>query len=511
MKTLLFTAALIGFSILFPVPAEAAPDSGKPNIVIVYADDQGYGDFSLQNPESKIPTPNLDQLAREGMRFTDAHSASGICSPSRYSLFTGRYFWRDGISGVTGNWGGSWLKDGDLTLPEMLQEKGYRTASIGKWHLGWNRQEDLSEPLSNGPLAHGFDYYFGPGVPIRSPHTWIENNSILNPPTETYRPVPPPQEYHFDAGGELGPVGHDTTPGRMAENWRLDRLMPRITKEAVEWIGKQSDDQPFFLHWSWASPHTPVVPIEEYKHSTAAGAFGDYMHQSDMHLGKVLHALEQNGFADHTIVIYTSDNGPESYTYDDGREMLAHGRIRKYNHDSRRPLRGVKRDVWEGGHRVPFVIRWPGVVEPGTVNHELVSQIDIMATLASVVNYDLPDDAAEDSYNLLPMIRGKTDKSPRNSLVYHTGFSVGLWGIRHGDWVWINQPDGSKRNNTPDWLNYPSNPHDTVLNNLAKDLEQTRNLVDQHPEKAKKMKHRLQNIRQRGYSAPRLKKENGDK
>ncbi len=504
---LLLTFYMAVHSVLVTGVAESVPESDLPNILIVYADDQGYGDFSLQNPESKIPTPNLDQLAREGVRFTDAHSASGICSPSRYSLLTGRYFWRDNISGTTGNFGGSWLDENRLTLPEMLQEKGYRTAAIGKWHLGWQRPKDLTEPLSDGPLAHGFDYYFGPGVPIRTPMTWIENNSILYPPTEPYRPVPPPQSYHFDAGGSLG-GGHDTVPdGKMAENWRLDEMMPRITREAVEWIGKQSSARPFFLHWSWASPHTPVVPIEAYQHSSGAGAYGDYVHQSDAHLGRVLRALEKNGFADNTIVIFTSDNGPEKYTFDNGTDILAYGRIKKYGHDSRGPLRGVKRDVWEGGHRVPFVIRWPGVVEPGTVSSQLISQLDLLATFAALVDYKLPDDAAEDSYNLLPLIKGKTDRSPRDTLVYHTGFSDGQWGLRHEEWVWINSTTGSRRKKEPDWLGYPSNPHDMVLNNLEQDLEQTENLVDQYPEKAKSMKKRLQTVRKRGYSSPRLTSE----
>jgi len=484
--------------------APGAEDPQRPNILIVYSDDQGYGDFSLQNPESKIPTPHLDQLSREGLRLTSGHSSSGICTPSRYALLTGRYHWRQG-EGIVSSWGRPWWDRDRYTLGQMLQDNGYVTACIGKWHLGWDwnairsdevRDRDLpgghdwSKPVPGGPLDHGFDYYFGDDVPNFPPYTWIENDRILDPPTERFRPIPAPTE--DDEAGGRG-EGHDTRPGPMAEGWRLDAVMPKLTEKAIEWIGEQAgSDEPFFLYWSWTSPHTPIVPIKEFQGSTEAGPYGDFMHQSDAHLGEVLKALEEHGLADNTLVIFTSDNGPED---------IAYARIRDHDHDSRGPLRGVKRDVWEGGHRVPFVVRWPGVIEPGRVSDELIGQIDIMATIASIIGHDLPDTAAEDSYDMLPLLRGETETSPRTTHVYRTRGEP--WGIRYGDWVMINASTGTTKNEAG-FLDYPPNPHPGVLNNLKDDLGQRRNLYTEHPDKVEKLEAMLEEIRERGYSAPRL-------
>ncbi len=487
---------LFACAVASSMSAHASGDGTRlPNIVIVYSDDQGYGDFSLQNPESKIPTPHLDQLAQQGIRFTDAHSSSGVCTPSRYALLTGRYHWRQG-EGIVNSWGQPWWDDGRLTMTQMLRQKGYSTACIGKWHLGWDWQairrpevadinapdaHDWSKPVPGGPLDWGFDSYFGDDVPNFPPYTWIEDDRILIPPTVPLRVDPHP--------GEGSP---ECRPGPMAEGWRLDAVMPRLTDKAVQWIGEQSAEQPFFLYWSWTSPHTPIVPIEKFQGSTEAGPYGDFMHQSDAHLGELLQALEDHGFADNTIVIFSSDNGPEHYAY---------SRIRRFGHDSRGPLRGLKRDVWEGGHRVPFVIRWPGVVKPGRVSDTLISQIDLMATIAAIVGFDLPDTAAEDSYNLLPLLRGDTAESPRNTHVHRTWGRP--WGIRDGEWVFIDAPTGAVQRE-PDELGYEPNPHQTVLNHLGDDPGQRRNLVAEHPEKAEELRALLQEIRHRGYSAPRL-------
>jgi len=480
---------------ILPSVASLGEGPGLPNIVIVYADDQGYGDFSLQNPDSKIPTPHLDRLAREGLRFTDAHSSSGVCTPSRYALLTGRYHWRQG-EGIVNAWGQPWWDEGRLTMAHMLRQKGYRTACIGKWHLGWDwrairRPEaedvnapdahDWSKPVPGGPLDRGFDTYFGDDVPNFPPYTWIEDDRILIPPTVPLRVDPLP--------GEGSP---ECRPGPMAEGWRLDAVMPRITEKAVAWIGEQSAEQPFFLYWSWTSPHTPIVPVEEFQGLTGAGPYGDFMHQSDAHLGQVLQALEDHGFAEKTLVIFSSDNGPEHYAY---------ARIGRFDHDSRGPLRGLKRDVWEGGHRVPFVIRWPGVVEPGRVSDALISQIDLMATIAAIVDFELPAHSAEDSHNLLPMIRGVTQASPRTTHVHRTWGQP--WGIRDGDWLYIDAPTGALQRE-PDELGYDPTPHETVLNHLGDDPGQRKNLAADQPQKAGELRALLQEIRQRGHSAPRL-------
>jgi arylsulfatase A-like enzyme len=494
-------AALIPIALSVTSCIEKEP--ARPNIIIIYADDMGYGDLGVQNPDSKIPTPNLDQLASEGMRFTDAHSPAGVCTPSRYSLLTGRYHWRHSERNV-GSFGNTHFDQGRLTLPDMLREKGYYTACIGKWHLGWNWEairnkevkdrnhpdaHDWSKPVPGGPIEQGFDYYFGDGAPNFPPYTWIENDSILQPPTVQFTPIPAPTDA-ID-GAERG-EGHDCRPGPMAEGWRLDEVMPVLTDKTVEWIGQQSAEQPFFLYWSWTAPHTPVVPIKEFQGSTEAGPYGDFMYQVDAHLGQVLQALEENGFADNTLVIFSSDNGPES---------IAYPRIQHHDHYSMGPLRGVKVDVWEAGHRVPFIVRWPGVVEANTVSHELVSQIDIMSTLASLVGYKLPDNAAEDSHNLLPMLRGESNQSGRETLVHHTWKEP--WGIRHGDWIYINTPSGSLQPE-PEWRGYTPNPHEDWLNNIREDLSQQENLVNEYPKRADSLRIKLKTIRESAATAPRL-------
>ena len=500
MKKIKLVALIL---IVFSVACSSQKEQNKPNIVLIYSDDHGYGDFSLQNPKSKIPTPHLDQLSKEGMRFTDAHSSSGVCTPSRYALLTGRYHWRNG-EGIVNSWGKPFFDKDRLTLPAMLREKDYRTASIGKWHLGWDWEairndeventdhpdaHDWSKPLPGGPLDHGFDYYFGDDVPNFPPYTWIENDRILQPPTVPFTPIPTPTNALDGAGfGE----GHDTRPGPMIEGWRLDAVMPKVTEKTVDWIGQQSPDRPFFLYWAWTAPHTPVVPIEAFQGSTEAGPYGDYMHQLDAHLGQVLQALDDNGLADNTLVIFTSDNGPE---------IIAYPRIQNYDHYSMGPLRGLKQDVWEGGHRVPFVIRWPGVVEANTISHELVSQIDIMATIASLVGYELPDNAAEDSHNLLPLLRGESHTSPRETLVHRTWGKP--WGLRHGDWVYINAPSGAVHHRGEKWRISP-NSHDEWLNNIHDDLGQQKNQVSEYPERAKLLRTKLEAIRKSSATAPRL-------
>ncbi|MEX2382365.1 MAG: arylsulfatase [Opitutales bacterium] len=496
----LFLLAAIFLSLHWVAPLAGAAERQLPNIVIIYSDDQGYGDFSIQNPDSKIPTPHLDRLASEGMRFTDGHSSSGICTPSRYALLTGRYHWRQG-HGIVGIYGRPWWDEGRLTLPEMLREKGYRTAVIGKWHLGWDWDAirnpetprlapngfDWSKPVPGGPLDHGFDYYFGDDVPNFPPYTWIENDRILIEPTVPFTPIPEPTP-DDEAGERMS--GHDSRDGAMVDGWRLDAVMPRLTERTVEWIGEQKDnDQPFFLYWSWTSPHTPVVPIKEFQGSTDAGPYGDFMHQSDAHLGQVLAALDQNGFSDNTLVIFSSDNGPET---------IAYPRIQNHGHYSMGSLRGVKRDIWEGGHRVPFIARWPGMIEPGEVRDDLISQIDIMATLAALVGYDLPETVAEDSYNMLSAWT-EDAPSPRRTLVHNT--RRGAYALRHGDWLLIAAESGG-HSGVPEWFDekrgYTEDEHPGELYDLSMDLEQKHNLYGENPEKVEELTAILEQIQAEG-------------
>ena len=465
-----------------------------PSIVLLYADDLGYGDLACQNPDSKIPTPHLDALAAAGTRFTDAHSSSGICTPSRYAMLLGRYHWRK-FHGIVNSFDQPVLDAERVTLAELLRERGYRTACIGKWHLGWdwkaiqrdpNRKPDpkhgfgpdafdWSRPVPGGPLAHGFDYYFGDDVPNFPPYTWFENDRLLAVPGEPLNNNLKTAEGSFE-----------TRPGPAVADWDFTAVMPRLTEKAVEWIADQNPDRPFFLYFPFTSPHAPIVPSAEYTGKSNAGGYGDFVTQTDATVGRILAALEERGLAANTLVVFTSDNGPETYAYE---------RIRRYNHRSMGPLRGLKRDLWEGGHRVPTIIRWPDKVPAGKVSSGLLSQIDLYATLARVVGTEVPAGNAEDSRDQFALITG-AGPSARSELIHNT--NPNGYAIRSGDWVLINARGGGV-SNVPKWYdqanNYQTNDQPGELYNLRDDLGQRNNLFVQHPEKVNELKLRMDEIR----------------
>jgi arylsulfatase A len=488
----------------------------QPNVLILYADDLGFGDLGCYNEGSKIPTPNLDRLAEESMRFTDGHSSSGICTPSRYAMLTGRHHWRD-FHGIVNAFGDSVFKPERLTLPEMLKEKGYQTAAIGKWHLGWNwdaiRNKDVksttvqdgrrkkqqlgpeafdwSKSIPNGPLDHGFDYYFGDTVINFPPYCWIENDKVAKAPdtimqTGKWKPI---KEGNWEC-----------RPGPMVTGWDPYENIPTTTKKGVAYItAAAKTEEPFFLYFAYPAPHAPIIPNDEFDGKSKAGPYGDFVYETDHSIGQLLKALKDSGQAEDTIVIFSADNGPEHYAY---------ARDAKFNHWSAHPFRGLKRDVYEGGHHVPFMIKYPGVTQAGLVNHALVSQIDIMATLASVVGYDLPDqNAAEDSHDLLPLLKGEV-KSIRTSHVHNTFDHT--WAFREGDWVLVTGKSGHHSRVSKDWLKKHGYPGDESkqprLFNLRKDIGQRNDLANEHPDKVKAMEASLSKIQAQGYSAPRLAK-----
>ena len=495
-----FTALLFAFSSL-------AAD--KPNVLILYADDLGFGDLNIQNSKSKIPTPNLDQLAREGMRFTDGHSSSGICTPSRYALLTGRHHWRD-FHGIVNAFGDSPFQKERLTLPEMMKANGYKTGAIGKWHLGWNWDAikkpdakstkqgkrsvwgpeafDWSKSIPNGPLDHGFDHYFGDTVINFPPYCWIEDDKVVKAPdtlmdTEKWKPI---KEGNWEC-----------RPGPMASDWDPYQNIPTTTAKGVEYIKAQAEiEQPFFLYFAFPSPHAPIIPNDEFDGKSEAGPYGDFVYETDDACGRLLRALEESGQAENTIVIFSADNGPEKYAYK---------RDEVFDHWSAEPFRGLKRDIYEGGHHVPFLIKWPGVTRAGTVCDALVSQIDIMATLASSLGFDLPKDAAEDSHDLVPLIKGEIEKV-RDSHVHNTRDSS--YAIRHGEWILVSGKNGYMSGRNKAWeakRNYPAdNDSDVELYHFAKDPGQKNDVAAEHPEKVKEMLSLLKKIREQGYSAPRL-------
>lgn len=488
-----------------------AGDTGaRPNILILYADDLGYGDLSIQNPESKIPTPHLDELARQSMRFTDGHSSSGICTPSRYALLTGRHHWRK-FHGIVNAFGSSAFDKERLTLPEMLHKQGYHTAAIGKWHLGWDWEAirkpdakpiklekkklwgpeafDWSKPIPDGPLAHGFDHYFGDSVINFPPYCWIEDDHVVVAPdvmmdTTKWKPI---KEGNWEC-----------RPGPMVSTWDPYQNILTITKHGVQYIHDQAKTKsPFFLYFAFPSPHAPIIPNDQFDGKSQAGPYGDFVYETDDAAGQLLRALEESGQSKNTIVIFSADNGPEKYAYE---------RDRKFDHWSSNPFRGLKRDIYEGGHHVPFMIRWPGVTRPGVVSNALVSQIDLMATIAAIVNFKLLKGQAEDSHNLLPLIRGEVN-SVRTTHIHNT--YKNKYAIRHGDWLLIDATNGYSQSSNLDWEkkhNYPKDDnYEVELYNLANDIGQRHNVAANHPERVRELQAMLKEIREVGFSAPNYK------
>ncbi|QXP63050.1 arylsulfatase [Polaribacter sp. HaHaR_3_91] len=469
----------------------------KPNIIIFYADDMGYGDLAIQNPESKIPTPNLDQLAKEGMLMSDAHSSSGICTPSRYALLTGRYHWRD-FNDIVHSMGPTVFKENQVTLPKILKENGYHTAAIGKWHLGWdweairkkdfiqkektqlrNKQVEIwpaqaydwSKKIPGGPLSIGFDSYFGDGTINFPPYTWIENDKVTEVPTLTLQH--PKEDFALEGNWEL-------RPGPSVKDWDFYKVLPTVTSSAVTFIKNQENAQkPFFLYMAFPSPHAPIIPNEEFRGKSKAGPYGDWVYQTDDAVGQILEALKLIKADENTIVIFTSDNGSEIYAYN---------RIKNYNHDSSHPFRGVKRDVYEGGHHVPFVVKWPKKIKPGTTSKQLFSQIDILNTLATITNSKVPKGFAHDSYNFSDVWLTENNKIVRENIIHNTFTSK--YAVRKGDWLYINNKDGYHAR-IPKWFKegqrFKADKDTVQLFNLKDDIGQSTNLASQFPEKVKEL------------------------
>ncbi len=474
----------------------------KPNVVYILADDMGYGDMECNNPGSRIPTPNLDRLAAQGMRFTDAHAPSSVCTPSRYAVLTGRYCWRTRLKeGVLWPWDPALIESDRLTVAELLRQNGYRTACIGKWHLGWNwqtrdgepansgtgygvfdrdlrhelgRNIDYEKPMGGGPIDCGFDHYFGDDVPNFPPYTWFEQDRVVTEPTEE-KPE--------------GMFGH---VGAMAPGWALDAVMPEITGRSVSYIEESGEEKPFFLYFPLTAPHTPIVPTDEFRGMSGCGEYGDYMCEVDWCVGQVMAALERKGIADNTLLLFASDNGPESPAY---------GHIQEYGHYSMAHLRGIKRDTWEGGHRVPFVARWPGVIAEGSACDQLTSHLDLIATCADFLGVELPPEAGEDSVSQMPLFRG--ERSPRSFAVHHS--CAGKFAIRRGEWVFIDAPSGDD-NREPQWFKdergYTDHQFPGELYNLGDDIAERSNLYGDYPEVARKLRQLLARVKEDAGSNP---------
>ncbi|MFT5299573.1 MAG: arylsulfatase A [Mariniblastus sp.] len=489
-----------------------------PNIVVIYADDLGFGDLSCYNPQAAYSTPRLDRMATEGVRFTDAHSPSTICSPSRYGLYSGQQIYRStgrGGGAFEGPGGPSYLKPGTLTLPQMLQEKGYRTGMFGKWHVGltWLDKDgkrlgggfensllidyEKSTPLVDGPNARGFDESFvTPNCPTTDPlYVYIENGMVVEPASQRHK-----RDRLPNPGGKWR---WDNDEGWMSPNYKFvdaDLLFYEKTKAFITEHRKDKPDQPFFAVLSTQIAHAPVLPAAEFNGATQAGPRGDFVHELDVLVGRMLDLIDDLGIDEETLVLFNADNGPETLHVAWMRE--------DHEHDAAGGWRGVKRDGWEGGHRVPFIARWPGRIPPGQVTDQMTNTTDIFATLASVVGYKLPDDAATDSFDMLPAMVGTQDakQSIRPHLL--TQSFRGEFQIRQGDWKYLDH-QGSGGNDYSKGLlakyALPEAQPDAPgqLYDLATDPGETKNLFHDNSEKREQLQGLLKKLKASGRSAPK--------
>ncbi len=468
----------------------------KPNIVYILADDLGYGDVGCLNPESKIPTPRHDQLAREGMTFTDAHSNSAVCTPTRYGVLTGRYCFRSSLKGgVLGGYDDMLIEPGRMTVASMLKEQGYHTACIGKWHLGlgWQRSDsdesfnperpgwsedprvDYAKPVTAGPHTCGFDQSFIiPASLDIIPYCYIENGQVVERPTDHCEDNPRPAMWR---GGPIAPgMQHET-------------CLQEFTARATQFISdhtQQQSDQPFFLYLPLPSPHTPHVPRKPFVGKSEAGPYGDYVVEHDWSVGQVLDTLERHGLTDDTLVIVTSDNGP--HRRGDGFDFE-----QQYGHRSSYIYRGQKSDNWDGGHRVPFFVRWPGHVEAGSTCDDTICLTDFLRTAASLLDVKLPEDAGEDSFDISPMLLGAESPPQREATVHHS--VVGWFAIRSGRWKLLTHA-GSGGWSEPSFSQVEeNNSSQSQLYDMETDPGETQNIYSEHPEIVEKLESLLDRYR----------------
>jgi len=483
-----------------------------PNILLILADDMGYGDLGLLNPESKVPTPNLDALSKEGILFTDAHSPSTVCTPSRYSLLTGRMAFRNGEKGVfVGTGGPCLIEEERLTLAEMLKQKGYYTAMVGKWHIGLTfydtlgqlvegggiehvKSTDYSRSIPDGPVNRGFDQFFGTACCPTTDYLYafIENDRVPIPPVELLDKSTLPKHVY----------ARDCRRGFIAPGYDMEEIDMIFLEKSMEFLKNHSEsasDQPFFLFHSAQAVHLPSFAGKNFQGKTSAGPHGDFLFELDFVVGELMNGLEMYGFSDNTLVIFSSDNGPETLT-------TVHMR-KDQGHDPARPWRGMKRDQWEGGHRVPLIMSWPGEIEAGSVSDQLISLTDIMASCASLVDYELPNNAAEDSYNFLNVIKGKQGEEPVREYMLQQTNRLEL-SIRNNSWKYLNHKGSGgniyTRELISEYLIEDTDPDAPgQLYDLINDPGETINLYSKYPDIVTKLKSQLDIYIESGRSAPK--------
>ena len=484
MKAIVRWLGVMLLTVVLVAPAGAAKPAAAelPHIVLIFVDDMGYGDPGCFNADSKIPTPNIDRLAKEGMRFTDAHAPGSVCHPSRYGLLTGRYPFRTTLP---------WRKEpcirpGRMTTASLLQTAGYRTAMVGKWHLGFHvaDYDNPPEAIEGGPADRGFDTYFGiPASTDIPPYYYIENKHVVAAPTE---------RIEDNRSEDWSPIqGAFWRAGGIAPGLKLVDVLPTFTAKAIDVLHRHHNadaERPLFLYLAYPSPHTPWLPTEEFRGRSAAGLYGDFTVMVDAMIGRVLKTLDELQMTDKTLVIFTSDNGPVWYDED----------VKRLGHDSAGPWRGMKGDAWEAGHRMPFVVRWPGNVAPETVSEQTICHTDMLATFADLVGKTLPDDAGEDSFSILPILQGQQGDRPLRPATV-TVSAGGLLTVRQGSWKLITGL-GSGGFSKPGRIKPTSGGPRGQLYNLADDPGETTNLWSEQPEIVERLTTLLEGYKQTGRS-----------
>jgi arylsulfatase A-like enzyme len=460
----------LSFVWIFPWVATPAAAASKPNIIYILCDDLGYGDLQcLGGDRSKIATPNADRLAAGGMIFTDAHSSSAVCTPTRYGILTGRYNWRTKLQkGVLLGYGEPLIDKNRLTVPALLKQNGYSTACFGKWHLGM--EIDQSNPhalIAEGPITRGFDAYFGISASLdMPPFAFIENNRFTEAPTATKQWV------------RSGPA---------APTFEARAVLPRLTEKAVKYIASNANSgKPFFIYLPLTSPHTPIVPNASWQGKSGLGSYGDFVMETDWSLGQVMDAVEKAGIASNTLIVFTSDNGCSPRADVEALE--------KQGHFPSERRRGYKSDIWDGGHRVPFIVRWPDVVKPGSRTDQLVCLTDLMATAAEIVGATLPDNAGEDSVSILPVLRGTATAPLREAVVHHS--ITGHFAIRQGPWKMEFCA------NSGGWSKGGVTDTPAQLYDMSKDVGEQTNLYQTHPDVVERLTKLLEKYVADGRSTP---------
>jgi arylsulfatase A len=463
----------------------------KPNIIYILSDDLGYGDVKSFNPESKIPTINLDDMASNGVMFTDAHTSSAVCTPTRYGILTGRYNWRSRLkSGVLGGYSKSLITPNRTTVADVLKNQGYKTAYIGKWHMGWDwtfngEQEetinnlhtiqdvDYTKPIKNGPSTHGFDYSFGfCGSLDMPPYVYVENDMPTMVPTKITE--------NKDSKGTW-------RKGPTSDDFVHQTVLQDLTDRAINYIGDNANtDKPFFLYLPLPAPHTPILPSDEFLGKSKTNKYGDFVMQVDDVVGQIRKKLKAMGISENTLLVFTSDNGcsPKANFKE----------LEKFNHDPSYVFRGMKADIYEGGHHVPFIVEWPNHALKNISTDITIGTTDFFATCADIAGYKIKDTEGEDSYSMLPLLEGENEKEIREYIVYHS--IDGSFSIKQGDWKLITtqgsggwsypKPQEIKKQH----LDLPA----MQLFNIKNDISETKNLIASNPKKAAELKSALKKI-----------------